>query len=183
MHQQWTMTQPTHAATDHAENPIRRQRICDISSDKSSHVITSVQVANKRTVYFRTMSGICGRAIKATRPREAQRHGTLWTIKHWRRLAHYMPYVRYAAFFDTLAGEFLMRRREQREMKNKKSNVANLLEAQWARGKLLPRGCRGTPWKKAPNDCDHPPTAIQKGSNAAMYYDASCVGIGGNAFP
>ena len=27
----------------------------------------------------------------------------------------------------------------------------------------------GTPWKKAPNDCDHPPTAIQKGGNAAMY--------------
>ena len=46
-------------------------------------------------------------------------------------------------------------------MKNKKSNVANLLEAQWERGKALPRGNRGTPWKKAPK-CDHPPTAIQK---------------------
>ena len=29
----------------------------------------------------------------------------------------------------------------------------------------------GTPWKKAPNDCDHPPTAIQKGGNAALYYE------------
>ena len=42
-------------------------------------------------------------------------------------------------------------------------------EAQWVRGKALPRGNRGTPWKKAPNDCDHPPTAIQKGGNAVMY--------------
>ena len=54
-------------------------------------------------------------------------------------------------------------------MENKKSNVANLLDAQWVRGKALPRGNRGTPWKKAPNDCDHPPTAIQKGGNAVMY--------------
>ena len=56
-------------------------------------------------------------------------------------------------------------------MKDKKSNVANLLEAQWVRGKTLPRGHRGTRWKKAPNDCDHPPTAIQKGGNAVMYYE------------
>ena len=48
-------------------------------------------------------------------------------------------------------------------MKDKKSNVANLLEGQWVRGKALPRGNRGTPWKKAPNDYDHPPTAVQKG--------------------
>ena len=55
--------------------------------------------------------------------------------------AHYMMYVRYAAFFDTLSRELQMliptersedirlalRRREQQEMKNKKSNVANFL--------------------------------------------------------
>ena len=35
-----------------------------------------------------------------------------------------------------------MRRREQLEMKDKKSSVANLLEAQWVRGKALPRGNR-----------------------------------------
>ena len=63
------------------------------------------------------------------------------------------------------------RRRGQREMKHKKSNVANLLEALWVRGKALPRGNRGTPWNKAPNDCDHPPSAIQKGGNAAMYHE------------
>ena len=88
-----------------------------------------------------------------------------------------MVYVRCAAFFGTLSREFLMmipmgrsediwlalRRREQREMKDKKSNVPNFLEAQWVRGKALPRDNRGTPWKKAPNDCDHPPNAIQKG--------------------
>ena len=73
----------------------------------------------------------------------------LWTIRQWKRLAHYTLYVRCGAFFVTLSREFLMlipmgrsedirlalRRREQREMKNKKSNVANLLEAQWVRGK------------------------------------------------
>ena len=26
-----------------------------------------------------------------------------------------------------------------------------------------------SPWKKAPNDCDHPPNAIQKGGNSVMY--------------
>ena len=88
-----------------------------------------------------------------------------------------MVYVRCGAFFDTLSREFLMllpmgrsedirlalRRREQREMKDMKRNVANLLEAQWVRGKALPRGNRRTLWKNSPNDCDHPPTAIQKG--------------------
>ena len=39
---------------------------------------------------------------------EIQRHGTLWTIKQWKRLAHHMLYVRCAAFFDTLSREFLM---------------------------------------------------------------------------
>ena len=128
---------------------------------------------------------IYGRALNAASPGEAQRHGTLWTIKQWKRLAHYMVYVRCAAFFDTPPREFLMlipmgrsediplalRRREQREMKDKKSNVANFLEAQWVRGKALPRGNRRTPCKKAPNDCDHPPNAIQKGGNAVMYYE------------
>ena len=87
------------------------------------------------------MSGIYGRALNATSPGEAQRHGTNSG----------------AAFFHTLSREFLMlipmgrsddirlalRRRQQREMKDKKSNVANFLEAQWVRGKALPRGSRG----------------------------------------
>ena len=120
------------------------------------HLVGS-RVVNKCTVLFKTMSGIYGRALNATSPGEAQRHGTLWTIKQWKRLAHYMVYVRCAAFFDTLSREFLMlihmgrsedirlalRRRKQREMKDKKSNVANLLEAQWVRGKDLPRGNLG----------------------------------------
>ena len=54
------------------------------------------------------MSGIYGRAIEATSPREGQRHGASWAIKQWKRLAHYLLYVRCAAFFDTLAREFLM---------------------------------------------------------------------------
>ena len=159
----------------------------DDSSDQSLPTITHLdsRAVNKCTVLFKTMSGIYGRALNATSPGETQRHGTLWTIKQWKRLAHYVLYVRCAAFFDTLSREFLMliptqrsqdirlalRRREQREMKNKKSNVANLLEAQWVRGKASPSGNRGTLWKKAPNDCDHPPIAIQKGGNAAMYYE------------
>ena len=102
------------------------------------------RVVNKCTVLFKTMSGICGRVLDATSPGETQWHGTLWTIKQWKRLAHYMVYVRCAAFFDTLSREFPMlipmgrsedirlalRRREQREMKDKKSNVANFLGAQ-----------------------------------------------------
>ena len=31
-----------------------------------------------------------------------------------------------------------LRRREQREIEDKKSNVANFLEAQWVRGKAFP---------------------------------------------
>ena len=122
---------------------------------------------------------------QSDQPRGPQRHGKLWTIRQWKRISYYMLYVRCAAFFDTLGREFLMlipmgrpediqlalRRREERKTKNKKSNVANLVEAQWVRGKAFPRGSQGTPWKKAPNDCDHPSSAIQKGGNAAMYYE------------
>ena len=75
----------------------------------------------------------------------SRRGSTVWNTVD----AHCMLYVRCAAFFDTLSRKFLMliptgrsenirlalRRREQREMKNKKSNVANLLEAQQVRGK------------------------------------------------
>ena len=82
-------------------------------------------------------------------PGETQRHGTLSAVKQRKRLAHHMVYVRCAAFFDTLSREFLMlvftgrsEGLEQREMKNKKSNVANFLEVQSVRGKALPRGNR-----------------------------------------
>ena len=132
---------------------------------------------------FKITNGIYGRALEATSPGETQRHGIFDGQTVETPLAQYLLFVRCAAFFDTLSREFLMLiptgrsedirfallRREQREMKNKKSNVANLLEAQWVRGKALPRGNQGNPWKKAPNDCDHPPTAIQKGGNAVMY--------------
>ena len=66
------------------------------------------RVVNKRTVLCKIMSGINGRALNATIPEKIQRQGTLWKIKQWKRLAHYMLYVRYAAFFDTLSREFLM---------------------------------------------------------------------------
>ena len=186
IHQQETMIQHPHAVADHG----RRQHptatdLRDLMRQSFPLHLLSSRVVNKCTVLFKTMSGIYGRALISTSPREAQRHGTLWTIKQWKRLAHYMVSVRCAALFDTLSWEFLMlipmgrsedirlalRRREQREMKDKKSNVANLLEAQWVRGKALPRGNRGPPWKKAPNDCDHPPNAIQKGGNSVMYYE------------
>ena len=51
------------------------------------------------------MSGIYGRAIEATSSGETQRHGTLWTVKQWKRLAYYLLCMRCAAFFDTLAPE------------------------------------------------------------------------------
>ena len=41
------------------------------------------RVVNKCTVLFKNVSGINGRALNATSPGEAQRHGTLWTIKQW----------------------------------------------------------------------------------------------------
>ena len=125
------------------------------------------------------------RALDATSPGETQRHGTLWTIKQWKttRKLHGVRAMRGIlrlpvsgiSHVDPMGRtediRLALRRREQREMMDKKSNVANLLEGQWVRGKALPRGNRGTPWKKAPNDCDHPPNAIQKGGNAVMYYE------------
>ena len=121
---------------------------------------------------FKTKSGICGRAIKATSLRrglsDMERRGR----SNSGNVLHIPCCACDAALFDTLAQEFLMliftgrpkdlqlalRRREQREMKNQKSNVANFLEVQWMCGKAPPRRHRGTPWKKAPNDCDHPPS-------------------------
>ena len=47
------------------------------------------RVVNKCTVQNKTKSGMCGRALHATSPGEAQRHGTLWTIKQWKRLVHF----------------------------------------------------------------------------------------------
>ena len=135
--------QHPHAVADHG----RRQHLTTtdlrdlIRQALPLHHLGS-SVVNKRTILFKTMSGIYGRA--------------LWTIKQWKQLAHYMVYVRCAAFFDNLSREFLMlipigrskdirlalQQREQREMKDKKSSVANLLEAQWVRGKAEPRGRR-----------------------------------------
>ena len=154
MHQQETMTQHPHAVADHGR---RQHRTVTDLRDLIRQILPrhhlASRVVNKCTVLFKTMSGINGRALNATSPEGAQRHGTLWTIKQWKRLAHCMVYVRCAAFFDTLSREFLMLipmgrsedirlalRREQREMKDMTSNVANFLEARWVRGKALPRG-------------------------------------------
>ena len=170
IHQQETIIQHRDAVADHGR---RQHRMSTDLRDLIRQIFPrhhlGSRVVSKCTAIFRTMSGIYERALDATCPGETQRHRTLWTIKQWKRLAHYMLYVRCAAFFDTLSREFLMliptgqpediwlalRRREKREMKHKKSNVANLLDAQWVRGKALPRGNRVTPWNKAPNtDCD-----------------------------
>ena len=107
--QQGTMTQHPHAVADHG----RRQHLTTtdlrdlIRQIFPRHHLGS-RVVNKCTVLFKTVSGIYGRAVNATSPGEAQQHGTLWTIKQLKRLAHYMVYVRCAAFFDTLSREFLM---------------------------------------------------------------------------
>ena len=160
-----------------AEDNIERRRTYEISSDKPSHLITPVQEWYKCTVLFKTMSVIYGRALDATSLAETQRHGTLWTIKQWKRLAHCMLFVRCAAFLDTLSREFLMliptgqlediwlalRRREQREIKSK---VSNLLEAQWcARQRLSARQQEnsveeGTERLRSSTDCD--PEARQR---------------------
>ena len=133
------MAQHPHAIADHG----RRQHLTttnlrDLIRESLPLRHLGSRVVNKCTVLFKTMSGIYGRALNATSPGEAERHGTLWTIKQWKRLAHYTVYVRCAAFFDMGRSEDIrlaLRRREQREMKDKKSNIANFLEAQWVRGK------------------------------------------------
>ena len=53
-------------------------------------------------------------------------------------------------------------------MKNKKSNVVNILEASGCGAKRY-REASGNSVEKEPNDCDHPPNAIQKGGKAVMY--------------
>ena len=109
IHQQETMTQHPHAVADHG----RRQHLTasdlrdPIRQIYPRHHLGS-RVVNKYTMLFKTMSGIYGRALEATSPGETQRHGTLWTTKQWKRLAHYTLYVRCAAFFDTLSRESLM---------------------------------------------------------------------------
>ena len=157
IHQQETMILHPHAVADHG----RRQHLTTtdlrdlIRQSLAPHQLGS-RVVNKCTVIFKTMSGIYGRSLNATSPGETQRHGTLWTIKQWHTTWCTCD-ARHSS--TTLSVEFLMlipmgrsddiwlalRRREQREMKDKKSNVANFLEAQWVRGKALPRGNRGTP--------------------------------------
>ena len=147
MYQQETVTQHPHAVADHG----RRQHLTTtdlrdlIRQSLPLHLLGS-RVVNKCTVLFKTMSGIFGRALNATSRGEAQRHGTLWTIKQWKR-SHTTCCRCDVQHSSTLCHrEFLMlipmgrsedirlalRRREQREMKNKKSNVANYLEAQWS---------------------------------------------------
>ena len=86
----------------------------------------------------------------------------------WNTVDDYMLYVRCAAFFDTLSREFLMlittgrsedirlalRRREQRDEEQEEQCCESSGGSVGAQKKALPRGNRGTPWKKAPNDCD-----------------------------
>ena len=195
-------------AGDHAQHPNavadhgRRQHLTTTDlRDLIRHFFPphhlSSRAVNKRTVLFKTMSGIYGRALNATSSGETQRHGTLWTIKQWKRLAHYMVYVRCAAFFDTLSREFLMlipmgrsedirlalRRREQREMKDKKSNIANLLEAPWVRGKALPRGngeLRGRRHRTIA--IIHRLRSRREATRRCTTNDVRFVGIGGSAF-
>ena len=103
------MTWHPHAVADHGR---RQLRTATGPPDLIRPILTRHHLGsregNKCTVLFKTMSGIYGRALDATSPGETQRHGTLWTSRRWKRLAHYMVYVRCAAFFDTLSREFLM---------------------------------------------------------------------------
>ena len=116
-----------------------------------------------------TMSGIYGRAL------EAQRHGTLWTIKPWKRLAHYMLYGRCAAFFDDPHGTIRghpactattgATRDEEQEEQSCESSAGSV----GARQSLKERQ-PGNPVEEGAERLRSPPTAIQKGGNAAMYY-------------
>ena len=169
----------------------RQQTTSNGNGPARSHPTSSSRFKNGKQMHgaFQNRERDIGRALEATSPGDTQRYGTLWTIKQWKRLAHYMTYVRCAAFFDTLSREFLMltpmgrsedirlalRRRVQREMKKKKSNVANLPEAQWA----------AKPYREATGE----PRGRRRRTTAIIHRlrcttnDARFVGIGGSAFP
>ena len=86
MHQQETMTQHPHAVADHSRRPHRTatEQQDLIRQTFPRHRLGS-RLTHRRTVFFRTMSGIYGRAIEATRLGETPRHGALWTTKQWKR--------------------------------------------------------------------------------------------------
>ena len=140
-----------------------------------------------------------GRALVATNPGETQRHGTLWTIKQWKRLAHYMVYVRCAAFFDTLSREFLMlipmgrsediqlalRRREQRDDEGQEEQCCERPGGSvGARQSLAERqpGNRGT-LRRRTTAVVHRLRSRREATLRCTANDARCVGIGGSAFP
>ena len=153
------------------------------------------RVVRQRTASNKTMSGIYGRALGATSPGETQRHGILWTVNQWKRLTHYMMYVQSAAFFDTLSRELLMliptgrsedirmalRRREQREMKNKESNAANFSRSSGCAAKLHReatrehRGRRRRTTAIIPRTRSRREATLQRTTN-----DAKCAGTGGS---
>ena len=154
------MTQHLHAVADHG----RRQYLTATDPrDLIRQIIPrhhlGSRVVNKCTVLFKTMND---QTVETPR--------TLHGVRALRGILHPVSGI---SDVDPMGRSedmrLALRRREQREMKDKKSNVANLLQAQWVRGKALPRGNWGTPSKKAPNDCDHPPNAVQNGGNTMMY--------------
>ena len=146
IHQQETMAQHPHAVADG-----RRQQtdLRDLFRQSLPRYHLGSRVLNKCTVLCRTMSGKNGRDLDATSPGETQRHGTLWTIKQWKRLAHHMLYVRCAAFFDTLSREFLMLipkgRSEGIRLALRRRECCKFPGGSWVCGKASPRGNRTTP--------------------------------------
>ena len=88
IHQHETMTQHPHAVADLGR---RQHRTATGLPDLIRPILPrhhlGSRVVNKCSVLFKTMSENRGRALNATSPGEAQRHGTLWTIRQWKRLA------------------------------------------------------------------------------------------------
>ena len=131
IHQQEIMTQHPHAVADHG----RRQHLTTTDLRDPIRKIFPLhhlgsRVVNKCTVLFKTVSELSMRPV----PGRLNGKEHCGRSNNGKRLANYMVYVRCAAFFDFLSREFLMlipkgrtediwlalRRREQREMKNKK---------------------------------------------------------------
>ena len=103
------MTQHPHAVADHGRRQHRTATdLRDLIREIFPRHHLGSRVVNKRTVLFKTMSGIYGRALDCD---QSWRDSTAWNTvedKQWKRLAHYMLYVRCAAFSDTLSREFVM---------------------------------------------------------------------------
>ena len=156
------MNQHPHAVADHD----RRQHLTTTElRDLIRHFFPphhfGSKVVKKRTVLFKTMSGIYGRALDATSSDETQRRGTLWKIRQWKRLAphgvramrgilrHPVSGISDVDPHGTIRGHpACIATTGATRDEGQEKQCCESSGGQWVRGKALPRGNRGTEWKR-----------------------------------